>query len=272
MNISGAMQAVSPGVEETCIKAVEGLTFASTLCAAHYIGQLAHESNFRPRSENLNYSAKRLTEVWPSRFATLAAAQPFARNPQALANQVYNGRMGNKDGSNDGWNFRGRGFIQITGRNNYTAAGKALNLPIVKNPDQVMTPTDSAETAFWFFDVNGIWALAEKNDIKGVTRRINGGLHGLADRRAKTNLAFQILSGKPPPLGTVRLNTKGADARLLQQALNDVGCGPIAVDGWFGRGSVAALKKFQTQAGLTADGVCGRGTWAALAKRGVKNV
>ena len=159
---------------------------------AHWLGQCHHESQgFTRLSENLNYGAVRLVAVWPSRFPTAAAAQPFANNPAALANKVYGGRMGNTE-PGDGWTFRGRGPIQITGRDMYRQAGEALGQPLEHSPEMVMTPTIGALTAAWVWFVKGLNALADADDIEGITRRINGGLEGLDARRHEVAVARLI--------------------------------------------------------------------------------
>lgn len=162
---------------------------------AAFLAQMAHESGLIPgREENLNYSAKRLTEVWPSRFPTLAAAQPYANNPQKLANRVYANRMGNGDeASGDGWRFRGAGPGQLTGRSNWTGFGKANNM----TPDQAVEYGRTLEGGVmsfgWFWETNGLNALADTPGVEDETRKINGGTHGLADRKARFDRAVAEL-------------------------------------------------------------------------------
>ena len=171
MQIANAMRAVVRNVPEEAIEAVSALDFKNELRAAHFIGQLAHESKFHPISENLRYRASRLMQVWPSRFRTMERARQFAGNQIALANEVYNGRMGNRKDSMDGWNYRGRGFIQITGRNNYTAAKKAIGIDIVKDPDLALQPEVAAKIAEWYFTSNNIWPFCDADNVEKVVPR-----------------------------------------------------------------------------------------------------
>ncbi len=163
--------------------------------AVHFFAQCSHESgNFTVYVENLNYSADGLLRVFPKYFPTLPLAKAYARQPEKIANKVYGGRMGNgPEASGDGWKYRGRGAIQLTGKNNYAAFGKA------NDPDSVAT-TYSFDAAKWFFDANKIWAIADKGIsdavITQVTRKINGGTNGLADRIAKTKLYAKWLGVK----------------------------------------------------------------------------
>ena len=164
----------------------------STAQAAHFFGQCAHESgNFKVFSENLNYSADGLTKIFKKYFPTLAAAQPYARKPEKIANKVYANRMGNgPESSGDGWKFRGRGPIQLTGKDNYTAFAQSIGRPdVLTNPDIVATEL-AFESAIWFFNKNGLFAIADKGVtdavIGQITRRVNGGTHGLEDRIKKT--------------------------------------------------------------------------------------
>lgn len=116
--------------------AAERFGINTRLRMAHWLAQLAHESGFKPAVENLNYNAQRLTQVWPSRFPTLASAQRCAHNPEALANTVYAGRLGNGGAeSGDGFMFRGRGFLQITGRSNYAKYGKLIGIDLIAQPE-----------------------------------------------------------------------------------------------------------------------------------------
>jgi putative chitinase len=163
---------------------------------ASFIGQCAHESNnFRTLEENLNYSAEGLMRVWPSRFPTLDVAQQYARNPEKIANKVYGGRaeLGNTE-EGDGWKFHGRGLIQLTGRSNYTVCGQALGRPFSETPELVLNPENACLSAGWFWNKKSLNSLADSGDIDTMTKRINGGLIGLEDRKAKIAKALSILS------------------------------------------------------------------------------
>jgi len=164
---------------------------------AHLLGQAAHESgNFLLSEENLNYSPEAICRVWPSRFKTLADAMPYARNPEALAEKVYNGRMGN-DKPGDGAKFAGRGFIQLTGKANVRAFAQDIGRDdLVKDPEPIGTEL-AMESAIWFFEKNGLFVMADEgvNDevITKITKRVNGGTHGLADRIDKTRKIYSWL-------------------------------------------------------------------------------
>ena len=157
----------------------------SPLLVAHVMAQISHECGAgHDVVENLNYSAVRMTQVWPSRFPTMAMAAPYAGNPKALANKVYNGRMGNATGSDDGWNFRGRGAAQTTGREGYARLAKATGLDVVNHPDLVNDPGVFLECGVADFILCGCLPFAKADDVLGVTRRLNGGTVGLAQRQA----------------------------------------------------------------------------------------
>lgn len=160
-----------------------------------FLAQISVESGRLTRlEENLNYTTTaRLRTVWPTRFRSDSAAQPFVRNPELLANTVYASRMGNgPPESRDGWRFRGRGLKQLTGRDNYTAYSVASGLPVVTHPDLLLTPRWAADSAGWFWQMNGCDALAD--DIEALTRRVNGGITGLAERIAQTKVAREALT------------------------------------------------------------------------------
>jgi len=160
---------------------------------AAFIGQCSVESsNFTRLQENLNYSAQRLTQVWPSRFPNISMAEPYANNPEKLANFVYAGRMGNlQDG--DGWKFHGRGLIQLTGRENYANCGSSIGVDILDNPDLLLTPKYAALSAGWFWNKHGLNLLADAQEYGTMTRRINGGTTALDERIAKITKALQVL-------------------------------------------------------------------------------
>jgi putative chitinase len=160
---------------------------------AAFIGQCAHESaNFTKLEENLNYSPERLMQVWPSRFPDMATAVKYAHNPQLLANKIYAGRLGNNQ-EGDGWNFHGRGLIQLTGRENYERCGKALGVDLISQPSFLAEPMYACLSAGWFWNKAGLNALADAKDYDTMTKRINGGLNGLDDRKAKIAKALSIL-------------------------------------------------------------------------------
>jgi putative chitinase len=164
--------------------------------AAMFLAQIGHESaGLTLFSENLNYSASRLMVVWPRRFPTLASAAPYARAPAKLANHVYALRMGNgSEATGDGWRYRGRGPIQITGKSNYAAASQGIQVDILRNPDLVVSdPSVGSRVACWFWNSNGLPALAAQNRFSEITRKINGGLHGMEDRRRLLEIARKVL-------------------------------------------------------------------------------
>jgi putative chitinase len=160
--------------------------------AAHFFGQCAHESGgFKVFSENLNYSAQGLNGIFKKYFPTVASTTGYARKPEKIANKVYANRMGNgPESSGDGWKFRGRGPIQLTGKDNYTAFSQDIGRPdVLTNPDIVTTEL-AFESALWFFRKNNLFAIADKGVtdavITQITKRVNGGTHGLDDRLKKT--------------------------------------------------------------------------------------
>ena len=161
---------------------------------AHFIGQCAHESNwFKTLEENLNYSAQGLMAIWGSRFPTLEVAQQYARNPEKIANKVYGGRMGNlEDG--DGWKYRGRGIIQLTGRENYRNTGRAIGVDLEGSPKFALVPQYACLAAGHYWSKRGLNALADVDDYKEITRRINGGQTGIMDRIYKTKKVEEVLN------------------------------------------------------------------------------
>jgi putative chitinase len=145
------------------------------LRAAHFMAQISHESDGgRITEESLNYTtAARIAAVWPSRF-TVASAAGYVRNARKLANQVYNGRMGNAPGSDDGYNYRGRGLLQITGRESYRRIGAGAGLPLEQNPELAYAPQHALEVAAAEFVSLGCLPFCDRDDLRGVTRRVNG--------------------------------------------------------------------------------------------------
>ncbi len=169
---------------------------------AGFLSQTSHESGgYTMLSENLNYRAATLAACWPNRFAVLGAdkkpirengklvptavANSIAGKPELIANLVYSGRMGNGPAeSGEGWLYRGRGLKQLTGKDNYTRCGAALGLDLVGNPDLLLEPMAAARSAGWFWKANNLSVFADANDIKGMTKKINGGLIGYEQRQA----------------------------------------------------------------------------------------
>jgi len=157
-----------------------------------FVGQILHESTMLTRlEESLRYkSAERICAVWPRRFPTMAEATPFVNNPIALANKVYGGRMGNVN-PDDGWDFRGRGLIQVTGRDNYAAVSKALGVDLVKEPQLMSKPEIALRSAIAWWEGNVPDHIM--GDIVKVTKRVNGGTIGLAHRTEMTDKARNSL-------------------------------------------------------------------------------
>lgn len=169
--------------------------------AAHFFGQCWHESGgFKHLVENLNYSASGLMRVWPARFPTMSVARAYANDPEAIANRVYADRMGNGPAtSGDGWFFRGRGCLMLTGRSGYEAFSKSAHkyAAVLDDPDLVATEF-AFDSAGWFFDKNRLWVMCNNGvtdeNIEAVTRKINGGTHGLKERAEATRRFYKWLA------------------------------------------------------------------------------
>jgi putative chitinase len=159
--------------------------------AAHFFAQTAHETGgFKAFSENLNYSADGLQKIFGKYFPGLLEEQ-YARNPEKIANRVYADRMGNgAEASGDGWKYRGRGALQLTGKSNYKAFSDYLKNPLIMEQPDLVAGELAFESAMFFFDKNKLWDICDKGVTKetilALTKRINGGTHGLADREEKT--------------------------------------------------------------------------------------
>jgi putative chitinase len=165
---------------------------------AHFLAQCGHESGgWKATSENLNYSSKGLMGIFGKYFPTLALAEQYARKPEAIASKVYGGRMGNgPEATKEGFKFRGRGYIQLTGKDNYKAFDSFVPEEIINNPDLVATKYPLMSAA-WFFNKNGLWAICDKGADQGtvtaVTKRVNGGTIGLPDRIKHFNEYYNLL-------------------------------------------------------------------------------
>ncbi|MBN9007229.1 MAG: peptidoglycan-binding protein [Rhizobiales bacterium] len=217
--------------------------------------------------ENLNYTARRMMAVWPSRFPTLASAAPYANNPQKLANKVYNGRMGNRVGTDDGFTYRGRGATQTTGREAYGHLAEATGLDLLSNPDLVNDPAHFLESAAIDFIKCGCLPFAKRGDIEGTTHHLNGGLIGLSDRKAwtaKWRSALAVVLAPPANDNVLRLGSKGYEVKALQERLVELNYSVGEVDGKFGRGTRSAVRAFQDDRGLPCDGEVGPATREAL--------
>lgn len=247
--------------------------------AAHFISQCAHESNnFRSLQENLNYSEKALNAVFGRYFgpAPKRNAAEYARNPEKIANYVYQDefrkyKMGNVN-EGDGWLFRGRGLKQLTGRENYTRFGNSVDMTAEEAAEYVATPKGAVESACWFWNTNKLNDIADGDDVKRMTKKINGGSIGLEDRTNRYVNAMKVLGMDAEMLaaddddiadilddiGVLRKGSRGEGVKIMQEALG------IGADGVFGPGTERALKEWQAANGLTADGVAGPATFGKL--------
>jgi putative chitinase len=165
---------------------------------AHFLAQCGHESGgWKATQENLNYSSKGLMGIFKKYFPTLTLAEQYARKPEAIASRVYGGRMGNgAEATKEGFKFRGRGYIQLTGKDNYSAFDKFVPEEILANPDLVAIKYPLMSAA-WFFNKNGLWSICDKGADQGtvtaVTKRVNGGTIGLPDRIKHFNEYYNLL-------------------------------------------------------------------------------
>jgi putative chitinase len=213
------------------------------------LAQVGHESGGLTRTvEDLAYGASRLVAVWPKRFPTEAAAAPFAEKPEALANHVYADRMGNGPAaSGDGWRYRGHGYIQLTGRDAYAAVGELVGLDLVARPALAAAPDHALTVTCGFWRWKRLNALCDGGDFEAVTRRINGGLVGIADRRAWLDKVIRLTSTPPPAA-----DQPSADEVIaVQRALRAAGHPEVgAADGEIGPRTLAAITRFRQKRGL----------------------
>lgn len=242
---------------------------------AAFISQCGHESGgWRVFEENLNYSAKALNIVFPKYFKRAGRdAEEYHRQPEKIANVVYANRMGNGDTlSGEGWKYRGRGPIQITGKLNYRNFGSDMGYPSVSKPYILKDDKEAAiKSAIWFWVLNDLSLYADDNDIKGMTRRINGGYNGLKDRIEHYNKVLSVIDSdndgifdvddenEPDEMhhkvfGMLRRGSRGEGVELVQELLG------LTADGIFGKGTERAVKSWQESHGLVADGIVGPNT------------
>lgn len=259
---------------EACINIFPKYDITTVERVAGFLAQCAHESaNFTALEENLNYKEETLLKIFARYFGPgKRNAKEYAKNPEKIANYVYmdefrSSKMGNvKEG--DGWRFRGRGLKQLTGRENYTNFGKSVGMTAEEAADYVATEKGAIESACWFWNAKKLNAIADTQDIVKMTKIINGGDIGLADRKSRFEHAIKVLGGDFTPsaapvaesAATATLK-KGSNGELVKKMQAVLG---LTADGDFGPGTEAALKKWQTSKGLTADGVAGPKTLAAM--------
>jgi putative chitinase len=247
---------------------------------AGFIAQCAHESaDFKRLEENLNYSSKALSSVFGRYFGAgknKRNAADYARKPEMIANYVYQDKYRTKKGAlgnvndGDGWLFRGRGLKQLTGRNNYAAFGKTVDMTAEEAVAYVSTAKGAVESACWFWDTAKLNAIADAGDIVRMSKKINGGTIGLDDRTRRWNKALAILGTgevaaapkKSKATGntneTLSAGSRGEGVKALQVALG------ITADGAFGPATKRAVKKWQRVNGLVADGIAGPATLSKL--------
>ena len=262
----------NPEAEEWADAALEILPkyqIATPHRIAGFFAQVGHESGgLKMLEENLHYRAETLDKIFPKYFANAGRnAADYAKQPEKIANVVYASRMGNGDtASGDGYRFRGRGAIQLTGRDNYTAFGKTIGLTAEEVIDYVQTKRGALESACWYWNSRKINETCDTGDLLLMTKRVNGGTIGLDDRRAHFLRALKILgaSAPAPAAGstahteTLRVGSKGELVKRVQAALG------VTADGDFGPGTERVVKAWQTANGLTPDGIVGPKTLAKL--------
>lgn len=275
------LYAVAPGASASIVDQIVAnadrikITDATEL--AYFLGQSACETGgFTTIDENLYYtSVARIRAVWPSRFKSDSAAAPYVRNPQRLANKVYGGRFGNRPDTNDGWDYRGSGIKQTTFRANFAEVEATTGVKCVAHPELLREFPDAVDAAVVYWNKRNLGRFAKAGDLLGLTKAVNGGTNGLADRKTFTDRALRFIkSGKVTTLPSqktertdwLRRGSKDpARVKELQTKLRLAGFYVDGlVDGVFGAGTDRAVRDFQTAKGLISDGVAGPATLAAL--------
>lgn len=232
---------------------------------AGFIAQVGHESlNFKVLEENLNYSADGLNKIFPKYFVRAGRdAQQYHRQPEKIANVVYASRMGNGDtASGEGYKFRGRGAIQLTGKDNYTAFAKSVGMSLDDVIKYLGTKQGALESACWYWNSRNINVAADAGDITRMTKLVNGGTIGLADRQHHYEKAIKILGGEIPEyeerLESIRVGSRGDIVKKVQEKLG------LTADGVFGKVTEQYVKEWQEANGLVADGIVGPKTIAKM--------
>ena len=227
---------------------------------AGFIAQTAHESlDYTITEESLNYSEQRLNVIFPKYFKNAGRnASEYHRQEQKIANVVYANRMGNGDtASGDGWKYRGRGIMQLTGHNNYSKFAASKGMSAEQAVDYVATKKGALSSACWFWNSRRLNLVADKKDIKKMTRIVNGGYNGLDHREHIWDKALKLFTGGVV-WTTVRLGSSGPTVMMVQQKLN------IVADGIFGKGTRRAVMEWQRSNKLKVDGVIGENSLKTL--------
>jgi putative chitinase len=286
INISDKLKRIAPKAHaiylETIIQGIplfEQHEIITPLRIAHFLSQALHETGgFRILRENMNYSALRLLAIFGvnrhSAAITEAEAYKLTRDPEAIAERVYG--IGNPHKARelgnihpgDGFRYRGNGIMQITGRNNHRRMGTACGIDFESNPDLVTAPDHALKPALQVWTECNLNVFADKNDIRTITRRINGGFTGFTDREAWFNKIWPILKEINQPDEPWKAGNEDDYVKWLQESLNDLGTHPkLNVDGRYGPKTKQAVRDFQAAVGIKIDGIAGPVTEAAIKLR-----
>lgn len=286
INAIDAVKSVAPRGRDNYLEAVSegdplfeqhGIT--TPLRMAHFLAQSLHETGgFTILREHMNYSASRLIEVFGvnrhSAAVTPSEAAVLAGNGEVIAERVYglgNPRKARELGNTqpgDGFLYRGNGVLQTTGRGNHQRMGAACGIDLEGDPDLATAPEHALKPALHEWTDSNLNGFADKNDIRTITLRINGGLNGLPDREAWFNKLWPLLKAETQPVEPWEASDADDDVKWLQDALNDLGADPeLVVDGHYGPATRRAVEGLQTAEGIAADGIAGPVTKAALKLR-----
>jgi putative chitinase len=286
INIIDTVKRIAPKAHTNYLEAIrqgdslfEQHEIITSLRMSHFLAQALHETGgFRILRENMNFSASRLIEIFGinrhSAAVTADEAEKLARDPEAIAERVYG--LGNpckaRELGNiypgDGFRYRGNGIMQITGRCNHHRIGAACGIDFEGHPDLVTAPEHALKPALQAWTERHLNIFADKNDIRTITRRINGGFIGFADRKAWFNKIWLLIKDANQPDEPWITGNEDNHVKWLQENLNDLGANPkLVVDGRYGPATRQAVKDFQAAAGIKIDGIAGPVTRAAIKLR-----